>query len=61
MAASGEIGDDIFPSYFVIQTPEMLERYERFVAPTAALMPLCGRGWGRSGVVTHRPAVAGGG
>jgi pimeloyl-ACP methyl ester carboxylesterase len=33
VAGSGEIGDDIFRSYFVIQTPEMLERYERYVAP----------------------------
>ncbi|HEX5188100.1 MAG TPA: alpha/beta hydrolase [Streptosporangiaceae bacterium] len=33
----GEIGDDVFRSYFVIQTPEMLERYERYVAPAAAL------------------------
>jgi pimeloyl-ACP methyl ester carboxylesterase len=32
------IGDDVFRSYFVIQTPEMLERYERSVAPAAALV-----------------------
>ena len=38
VAGSGEIGDDIFRSYFVIQTPEMLERYERYVAPAAALV-----------------------
>ena len=37
VAGSGEIGDDAFRSYFVIQTPEMLERYERYVAPAAAL------------------------
>src|SRR6476661_10102659 len=37
VAGSGEIGDDVFRSYFVIQTPEMLERYERYVAPAAAL------------------------
>ena len=37
-AGSGEIGDDVFRSYFVIHTPEMLERYERFVAPAAALV-----------------------
>lgn len=36
-AGSGEIGDDVFRSYFVIQTPEMLERYERYVAPAVAL------------------------
>jgi pimeloyl-ACP methyl ester carboxylesterase len=28
--------DDVFRSYFVIQTREMLDRYERFVAPAAA-------------------------
>lgn len=38
VAGSGEIGDDGFRSYFVIQTPDMLERYERFVAPAAALV-----------------------
>lgn len=38
VAGSGEIGDDVFRSYFVIQTPEMLERYERYVAPAAALV-----------------------
>ena len=37
VAGSGEIGDDVFRSYFVIQTPEMLERYERYVAPAASL------------------------
>jgi pimeloyl-ACP methyl ester carboxylesterase len=35
---SGEIGDDEFRSYFVTQTPEMLERYERYVAPGAELV-----------------------
>lgn len=34
---SGEIGDDAFRSYFVVQTLEMLERYERYVAPGARL------------------------
>ncbi len=38
VAGSGEIGDDVFRSYFVIQTREMLERYERDVAPAAALV-----------------------
>ena len=38
VAGSGEIGDDVFRSYFVIQTPEMLERYECYVAPAAALV-----------------------
>jgi len=35
---SGELGDDDFRGYFVIHTPEMLERYERYVAPAAALV-----------------------
>jgi pimeloyl-ACP methyl ester carboxylesterase len=38
VAGSGELGDDDFRSYFVIQTPEMLDRYERYVAPAAALV-----------------------
>src|ERR1700685_693379 len=38
VAGTGEIGDDVFQSYFVIQTPEMLDRYERYVAPAAALV-----------------------
>jgi pimeloyl-ACP methyl ester carboxylesterase len=38
VAGSGQIGDDVFRSYFVIQTPEMLERYECYVAPAAALL-----------------------
>lgn len=38
VVGSGEIGDDDFRSYFVLHTPEMLERYERHVAPAAALV-----------------------
>jgi pimeloyl-ACP methyl ester carboxylesterase len=38
VAGSGEIGDDVFRSYFVVQTPQMLERYERYVAPAAELV-----------------------
>jgi pimeloyl-ACP methyl ester carboxylesterase len=38
VAGSGQIGDDVFRGYFVIQTPEMLDRYERHVAPAAALV-----------------------
>ena len=38
VVGSGEIGNEDFRSYFVIQTPEMLERYERSVAPAAALV-----------------------
>ncbi|SEO82825.1 alpha/beta fold hydrolase [Trujillonella endophytica] len=37
VAGSGDLGDDGFRGYFVVQTPEMLDRYERFVAPAAAL------------------------
>ena len=38
VVGSGEIGDDGFRSYFVVQSPAMLERYERFVRPAAALV-----------------------
>jgi pimeloyl-ACP methyl ester carboxylesterase len=38
VVGSGEIGDEVFRSYFVIQTPEMRERYERYVAPAAAFV-----------------------
>jgi pimeloyl-ACP methyl ester carboxylesterase len=38
VVGAGEIGDDVFRSYFVIQTPEMIDRYERYVAPAAALV-----------------------
>lgn len=37
VTGSGDLGDESFRSYFVVQTPEMLERYERYVAPGAAL------------------------
>ena len=33
VVGTGEIGDDEFRGYFVVQTPEMLERYERHVPP----------------------------
>jgi pimeloyl-ACP methyl ester carboxylesterase len=35
---SGDIGDEAFRTYFVVQTPEMLERYERFVRPATGLV-----------------------
>lgn len=35
---TGEIGDDEFRGYFVVQTPEMLERYERHVLPAVGLV-----------------------
>ena len=38
IAGPGGIGNDDFRSYFVLQTPDMLERYERLVAPAAALV-----------------------
>lgn len=62
VAGSGEIGDDVFRSYFVIQTPEMLERYERYVAPAAALVDQAaleriGERWVLTPV--HAPAYAG--
>jgi pimeloyl-ACP methyl ester carboxylesterase len=33
----GEIGDGEFRSYFVVHTPAMLDRYQRYVVPGAAL------------------------
>lgn len=62
VAGSGEIGDDVFRSYFVIQTLEMLERYERYVAPAAALVDQAalGRIGERWALTTdHAPAYAG--
>lgn len=38
VAGPGNLGDDGFRSYFVVQTEEMLQRYERYVAPAAALV-----------------------
>jgi pimeloyl-ACP methyl ester carboxylesterase len=38
VVGSVDLGDDVFRSYFVVQTPEMLDRYERYVAPAAALV-----------------------
>jgi pimeloyl-ACP methyl ester carboxylesterase len=62
VAGSGEIGDDVFRSYFVIQTPEMLDRYERYVVPAAALVDQAaleriGERW--SLTPDHAPAYAG--
>jgi pimeloyl-ACP methyl ester carboxylesterase len=37
VAGSGDLGDEGFRAYFVVQTPEMLDRYQRYVAPGAAL------------------------
>jgi hypothetical protein len=33
VVAGRQLGDDEFRGYFVVQTPEMLDRYERYVAP----------------------------
>ncbi|SDO20233.1 Pimeloyl-ACP methyl ester carboxylesterase [Nakamurella panacisegetis] len=38
VTGSGTLGDATFRDYFVIQTPEMLQRYERYVAPAATLV-----------------------
>jgi pimeloyl-ACP methyl ester carboxylesterase len=62
VVGSGEIGDDVFRSYFVIQTPEMLERYQRYVAPAAALVDQAaleriGERWALT--PDHAPAYAG--
>jgi pimeloyl-ACP methyl ester carboxylesterase len=62
VVGSGVLGDDVFRSYFVIQTPEMLERYERHVAPAAALvdeaaLERIGERWALT--PDHGPAYAG--
>lgn len=49
----GRLGDDAFRGYFVVQTPAMLERYERHVAPSAVLvdeeaLERIGENWGLS-------------
>jgi pimeloyl-ACP methyl ester carboxylesterase len=38
VVGSDGIGDEVFRSYFVVQSPQMLERYERYVRPGAALV-----------------------
>jgi pimeloyl-ACP methyl ester carboxylesterase len=38
VAGAEVLGDDVFRSYFVVHTAEMLDRYERYVAPAAALV-----------------------
>jgi pimeloyl-ACP methyl ester carboxylesterase len=59
---SSDIGDAAFRSYFVIQSPEMFERYERHVAPAAALvdhqaLERIGERWALA--PGHGPAYAG--
>lgn len=38
VVASEDCGDEGFRSYFTVQTPEMLDRYDRFVAPAIPLV-----------------------
>jgi pimeloyl-ACP methyl ester carboxylesterase len=38
VAGTPGLGDEEFRGYFVLHTPDMLDRYERFVAPGAALV-----------------------
>ena len=38
MIGADELGDEEFRGYFVVQTPAMLERYERFVSPAIPLV-----------------------
>lgn len=62
VAGTGEIGDGDFRGYFVMHTPEMLERYERYVAPAAALVDAAaleriGRQWTLT--VDYEPAYSG--
>lgn len=38
VVTASDLGDEEFRGYFVIQTPAMLERYERFVAPSGSLV-----------------------
>jgi pimeloyl-ACP methyl ester carboxylesterase len=38
VAGAPGLGNEEFRGYFVLHTPEMLERYERVVAPSAALV-----------------------
>ena len=37
VVAANDLGDEEFRGYFVVQTPAMLERYQRFVAPAVPL------------------------
>jgi len=62
VVGSGELGDDDLRSYLVVQSPEMLERYERYVRPAAALVDQAaleriGARWELAG--DHGPAYGG--
>ena len=59
---ANDLGHEEFRSYFVVQTPAMLERYERFVAPAvplvdAAAMERIGERWELT--VAEGPAYGG--
>jgi pimeloyl-ACP methyl ester carboxylesterase len=50
VVVADDLGDDEFRNYFVVQTPEMLDRYQQFVAPAIPLadnaaMERIGRQW----------------
>ncbi len=58
----GDLGDEVFRGYFVDQTAEMLERYERFVAPSADLVDqAAAERIGERWELTHRSVEAYGG
>ena len=62
VVAADDLGDEEFRSYFVVQTPAMLERYRRFVAPAAPLtdqsaLERIGERWALTG--TDGPAYPG--
>src|SRR3954467_5054333 len=59
VTAAGLLGDDDFRSYFGIRPREMLEGYERFVAPAAALVdPAAAERIGERWELTPDPAPA---
>jgi pimeloyl-ACP methyl ester carboxylesterase len=54
VVAADDLGDEEFRAYFVVQTPAMLERYRRFVAPAVSLadrdaMERIGKRWALTG------------
>lgn len=60
VSGTGDLGDDDFRSYFVVQTEEMLDRYSRYVAPAAAMadhaaMERIGAHWELTGPVKPAP------
>lgn len=64
IAGPGDIGDDDFRSYFVVQTQAMHDRYQRYVAPAAALadqeaMERIGQRWELSDPAGEGPSFLG--